>query len=59
VEGENVMKEFCEQCGFELFEGEERFCSDHCEWAARRDLDEDQFGDFAEPRPEAEHAVSN
>jgi predicted nucleic acid-binding Zn ribbon protein len=40
--GREKMKEYCDQCGFELFEGE-TFCSDYCEALAKHDMDESRI----------------
>ena len=34
-----LVKEFCEQCGFELF-GDENYCSEYCRGMAKHDRDE-------------------
>jgi hypothetical protein len=40
---EFLVKEFCEQCGFELLEDEEQFCGPQCKALATWDQDEWQF----------------
>lgn len=40
--GEQLEK-VCEHCGFELFEEEDRYCSDYCEGMAKCDLDEHKY----------------
>jgi predicted nucleic acid-binding Zn ribbon protein len=46
------MPEYCDQCGFELFE-DEKFCSEYCEALAKHDRDDRQFDApyKVEPKP--------
>jgi hypothetical protein len=38
-----LIKEYCEQCGFELQDGEFNYCSDHCQEMGKHDRDDWQF----------------
>ena len=35
-----LIKEYCEQCGFELQDGEFNYCSDHCQELGKHDRDD-------------------
>ena len=38
-----LIKEYCEQCGFELLDNEFNYCSDHCQELGKHDRDDWQF----------------
>jgi len=49
---EFLAKDYCGQCGFELLDDEESYCSGFCEGMGKHDMDEHQDCDYkVEPRP--------
>ena len=38
-----LIKEYCEQCGFELLDNEFNYCSEHCQELGKHDRDDWQF----------------
>jgi hypothetical protein len=38
-----LIKEYCEQCGFELLDNEFNYCSEHCQEMGKHDRDDWQF----------------
>tara|TARA_R110000787_G_scaffold62724_1_gene141697 strand:+ start:57 stop:233 length:177 start_codon:yes stop_codon:yes gene_type:complete len=38
-----LIKEYCEQCGFELLDNEFNYCSEHCQKMGKHDTDDWQF----------------
>ena len=35
-----LIKEYCEQCGFELLDNEFNYCSEHCQELGKHDRDD-------------------